>query len=144
MYTCTYICTHIYANAHKYTSVCLCVWCGVQLSDKPVTTHAHTHTHTHTHIYSHTLTYTHTHTHTHTHSHTHAHTHTYPCTRVCVCERRLMNAGVACRLVTGQEVREVEGAKHVAATVEMAPLVPPAGAKGGGAFEVGDVQTLNV
>lgn len=51
---------------------------------------------------------------------------------------RLLGAGIPCKLVTGQEVREVEGAKHVAATVEMAPLTPPLNAsRGTHAFEVG-------
>lgn len=55
----------------------------------------------------------------------------------CLHHIRLLNSGIACKLVTGQEMREVEGAKHVAATVEMAPLMPPSSTNRGiNAFEV--------
>ncbi|KAF5838453.1 hypothetical protein DUNSADRAFT_2847 [Dunaliella salina] len=67
--------------------------------------------------------------------------------RLLACEisERLLSAGVACKLVTGQEVREVEGAKHVAATVEMAPLMPSAVAsRGVNAFEVGVLDEVQM
>lgn len=36
--------------------------------------------------------------------------------------KRLNKANVPCNLITGQEREEVEGAKHMAATVEMADV----------------------
>lgn len=45
---------------------------------------------------------------------------------------RLNSSGLACHLVTGQEVHQVEGAAHSACTVEMAPLEKALEVSGGG------------
>lgn len=52
--------------------------------------------------------------------------HVFPLnSRLCWCVQvadRLSSMGVPCNLVTGQEIRRVNGARHTACTVEMADL----------------------